>query len=123
MSMQMVVSSKQLRAALAEIEAAESRGFGHCLAVFSLMSAGFILDENKLKFDDLICRASNTNSHLDWGRGGMEKYSRFIDGKVVDDPAEEYAKTLDTSMNKTLSHLKSLTKKKKPSADIVEAGY
>lgn len=82
--MNFCIDAKQLRAALAEIEAAEKNGFMHCLAVFKMASAGPMLDQCRADYSDLIEKAHATNGKLDWGRfQGVSRRNRFVDGKLV----------------------------------------
>lgn len=84
--MEMVMDCKNLRKALAAIEAAEARGFNHCLAVFDLASAGRSLDKCKLEYSDLYVKAHPTDPSLNWGRfQGTERRCRFENGQLVSD--------------------------------------
>lgn len=85
--MEFCIDSAELRKALEKIEAAEERGFYHCLAVFCFSHAGHMLDENRAVYVDLCERAgSPTGSQFDWGRGqGITRRFRFVDGKLVAD--------------------------------------
>lgn len=89
MSMMFCISGDELRKALAEIEAAEANGFMHCLAVFEMRSAGYMLDDNLARYSDLLERAHPTDGHLNWGRHQrVTKRHRFEDGALVAIEAE-----------------------------------
>ena len=84
------IDAKQLRAALAEIEAAEKNGFHHCLAVFRLARVGNMLDACRADYSDLLERASDTDKSLDWGRfQGVSRKFTFDGAKLapIDRPA------------------------------------
>jgi hypothetical protein len=82
--MELCISAAHLRAALADIEAAERNGFHHCLAVFKLASAGEMLENNKLRYSDLLERAHPTDGNLNWGRfQRVSARHRFEDGKLI----------------------------------------
>lgn len=81
--MEICVSAEELRKALADIESAERNGFHHCLAVFRLASAGWMLHDCQLRYSDLIERAHPTNGAQDWGRRQeVTKRHRFVNGKL-----------------------------------------
>ena len=82
--MELCVSGEQLRKALAEIEAAEKNGFMHCLAVFKLASAGYMLSDCRANYSDLIERAHPTDGSMDWGRfQRVSQRHKFKAGKLV----------------------------------------
>jgi hypothetical protein len=82
--MDFCIDAAQLRAALADIEGAEANGFHHCLAVFTLMSAGPRLDRCRADYSDLLERAHPTDGSLDWGRfQQVSARFRFEDGKLL----------------------------------------
>lgn len=86
--MEFCIDAAQLRAALAEIEAAEKNGFLHCLAVFKFSHAGYMLSDCRATYSDLLERAHPTNASLDWGRfQGVSKRHTFKDGELVPLPA------------------------------------
>ncbi len=88
--MELCIAAKDLRKALADIEAAEANGFMHCLAVFSLTSAGPMLDQCRAEYSDLSERAHPTDPRLNWGRfQGVTRRHRFVDGKLA--PIKDYA--------------------------------
>jgi len=66
--MNFCINAEQLRKALADIEAAEQSGFMHCLAVFSMVRAGRMLDQNVAEYSDMIEKARPTDGNFDWGR-------------------------------------------------------
>ena len=83
MAMNFCISGEQLRKALKEIKRAENNGFDYCLAVFEIVGAGRMLDDNLAEYDDLIEKAHPTDGCLDWGRGqNVTVYNKFIDGKL-----------------------------------------
>ena len=87
--MNFCIDAEQLRKALKEIEAAESNGFNHCLCVFRMYQAGYMLSDNQAVYSDLIERASPTDGSLNWGRNqGVSKRYRF-DGKKLAPIAQE----------------------------------
>lgn len=76
--MELCINAQQLRAALAEIEAAENNGFMHCLAVFKMASAGPMLSDCTANYSDLCERAHPTDGSKDWGRfQGVSRRNRF----------------------------------------------
>jgi hypothetical protein len=76
--MELCINSKQLRAALAEIEAAEKNGFMHCLAVFKMASAGPNISDCTANYSDLLERAHLTRGDMDWGRfQGVSRCNKF----------------------------------------------
>ena len=78
------IDAAQLRAAVAEIEAAEKNGFMHCLAVMKIVAAGPMLDDNIAHYSDMIERAHAKRSDLDWGRGQhVSRDNRFDGEKLV----------------------------------------
>lgn len=82
--MDFCIDAEQLRKALATIEAAEKNGFMHCLAVFSMASAGRMLDQNRAEYSDMIEKAHPTDVGFDWGRfQGVSRSHRFKNGKLV----------------------------------------
>ena len=82
--MEFCISAEHLRAALAEIEAAEKNGFKYCLAVFKLTSAGYDLNAFRASYSDLLEKAHPTSSQLNWGRfQGVSKRYKFKRGKLV----------------------------------------
>jgi hypothetical protein len=84
MAAEFCVDATSLRAALAEIEAAEKNGFFSCLAVFRLDSAGPMLSDCRLRYSDLFERAHPSDGRLNWGRyQGVTRRNRFKDGKLV----------------------------------------
>lgn len=93
MSMSFCIGADALRAALADIEAAEKNGFHHCLAVFDVAQAGRMLDDCRAVYSDLIEKAHPTNPSLNWGRfQGVTRRHRFVDGrlrKIKQDADEE----------------------------------
>jgi hypothetical protein len=88
---QFCIDARQLRKALAAIEAAEQNGFMHCLAVLELKSCGFTVGDHRVIYSDLMEKAHNSDPRFDWGRFQyVTKYNRFVDGKLV--PIEESEK-------------------------------
>jgi hypothetical protein len=88
--MELCIDADQLRSALADIEAAERNGFLRCLAVFKLASAGDMLENNRLRYGDLLERAHPTDGNLNWGR--FQRVSRrfqFKDGQLAPLPAAD----------------------------------
>lgn len=86
--MELCITAADLRAALADIEAAERNGFHHCLAVLKLSSAGGGLDECRVRYSDLLERAHPTDGRLNWGRfQRVTARHRFEGGKLVPIPA------------------------------------
>ena len=83
--MHMVITTTELRKALADIEAAEKNGFMYCIAVVkSESTSSRLLSERKLTYSDMIERAHLTDPSLDWGRHQhVSKDNKFIDGKLV----------------------------------------
>lgn len=82
--MEFCIDAAQLRAALAEIEAAEKNGFHHCLAVFRFSHAGFNLQDCRATYGDLLERAHPTDGNLNWGRfQRVSARHRFEGGKLV----------------------------------------
>ena len=82
--MKLCIDAKQLRAALKDIEAAETNGFMHCLAVLRVVSAGRVLDQNTVEYSDMIEKAHPTNPSLDWGRfQSVTRRYTFKRGKLV----------------------------------------
>ena len=72
------IDAVQLRAALAEIEAAEKNGFMHCLAVLNISEVGPMLMNNTACYSNLIERVHATRPDLNWGRGQhVSHYKRF----------------------------------------------
>lgn len=79
-----VINAQQLRAALQEIEVAESNGFMHCDAVFNLTQAGKNVSSCRAEYSDLIERAHPTDGHLNWGRfQNVTKHNKFVNGKLI----------------------------------------
>ncbi len=75
-------NAKELRKALAEIEAAEKNGFEYCEAVFNGKS--FDMAFVNIEYSDLIERAHPSDSRLNWGRRqGVTKQHKFIDGELI----------------------------------------
>lgn len=88
--MDFCIDAKQLRAALREIEAAESHGFDHCLAVFKITQSGYMLDQCRATYSDLLERASDTDRNLDWGRfQSVTRRNTFKEGKLIPLPKED----------------------------------
>lgn len=82
--MSFCINAKELRAALAEIEAAERNGFKHCLAVFEMVSVGDYITQNLAGYSDLLERAHPTDGNLNWGRfQRISQRFRFKNGKLV----------------------------------------
>ena len=82
--MEFVIKAKELRRALKDIEDAEKNGFMYCEAVFTLVSAGRMLDSNKAEYSDMIEKAHPTDGSLDWGRfQGVSKTNKYINGQLV----------------------------------------
>lgn len=82
--MDLCITADQLRKALADIERAEKNGFMHCLAVFGMVSAGRMLDQNRAEYSDMIEKAHPTNGNLNWGRfQGVSRRNRFEDGELI----------------------------------------
>ena len=76
--MELCINAQQLRAALAEIEAAEKNGFMHCLAVFKMASAGPMISDCTANYSDLLERAHPTRGDMDWGRfRGVSRRNKF----------------------------------------------
>lgn len=87
--MEFCISARELRKALVEIEAAEKNGFMHCLSVFRLSGAGYMLHDCRAGYSDLLERASEHDGNLNWGRfQGVTKRHRFVDGKLEPLPPE-----------------------------------
>jgi hypothetical protein len=82
--MEFCVDAKTLRAALAEIEAAEANGFMHCLAVLKFRSVGPMVSDNRAEYSDILERAHPTDGRLNWGRfQRVSARHKFEDGKLV----------------------------------------
>ncbi len=82
--MELCVDAKQLRRALVDIEKAEANGFNHCLAVLKIVSAGKMLDQNRVEYSDIYEKAHPTIGKLDWGRGqNVTGQYKFVDGKLI----------------------------------------
>ena len=82
--MEFCIDATQLRRALADIENAEKNGFNHCLAVFRIISAGYMIDDTRANYSDLLERAHPTDGSLNWGRfQGITRDNQFVDGKLV----------------------------------------
>ncbi len=78
------IDAEQLRAALADIERAESNGFNHCLAVFQMATAGPMISDNTATYSDMIERAHPTNGAMDWGRfQGVSRRNRWNGTELV----------------------------------------
>lgn len=88
--MELCINAEQLRKALADIEAAEERGFMFCLAVFKMSAAGPSISDCRADYSDMIERAHPTDGKQDWGRfQSVSKRAQFIDGELVyDQPLE-----------------------------------
>lgn len=83
--MEFCIDAEQLRKAIDEIEKAEINGFLHCLAVFRLTSAGFMISDNRASYSDLLERAHPTDGSLNWGRfQNVSGRNKFIGGKLVE---------------------------------------
>lgn len=73
-----------LRAALADIEIAEKRGFMHCLAVVKVVHIGPMLDETVAEYVTILEQAHPTNGHMKWGRGqNITKRYKWKNGALV----------------------------------------
>jgi len=82
--MDVVITSDELKKALAEIEAAEKNGFMYCLAVLKITSAGPMLDQCRVAFSDIIEKAHPTDRKLDWGRfQDVSRHYKFKHGQLV----------------------------------------
>lgn len=82
--MELCISAEELRKALAQIEEAEKNGFMHCLGVFKITQAGYMLDQCRATYSDLLERAHPQDGSLNWGRfQSVSKRHRFEDGKLV----------------------------------------
>lgn len=82
--MQFCIAASDLRAALAEIEAAEKNGFRYCLAVFGITEAGPQLSDCRATYSDMIERAHPSSPTLNWGRfQSVSKRNRFDGEKLV----------------------------------------
>ena len=82
--MDVVITSDELKKALAEIEAAEKNGFMYCMAVLKITSAGPTLDQWRVAFSDIIEKAHPTDRKLDWGRfQGVSRHYKFKNGRLV----------------------------------------
>lgn len=91
--MDLCINAEHLRKALADLERAEKNGFMHCLAVFSMVSAGRMLDQNRAEYSDMIEKAHPTDGAFDWGRfQGVSRRHRFEDGKLIPLKANEMGK-------------------------------
>lgn len=76
--MNFCLDATALRAALADIEAAEANGFMHCLAVMQLSATGPMLSDVRATYSDMIERAHPTDGRFNWGRcQGVSKRFRF----------------------------------------------
>jgi hypothetical protein len=92
--MDFCIDASQLRAALANIEAAEKNGFHHCLAVFRMSTVGLSVADCRATYSDLVERAHPTDSRLDWGR--FQRVSvryRFEGGELIPAPPSSIADT------------------------------
>lgn len=88
--MDLCINAKQLRKALADIEAAEERGFMFCLAVFKMSAVGPSISDCRADYSDMVERAHPFDGNLDWGRfQSVSKRARFIDGELVYDQPPE----------------------------------
>lgn len=104
--MEFCIDAAQLRAALAEIEAAEKNGFLHCLAVFKFSHAGYMLSDCRATYADLLERAHPTSASLNWGRfQGVSKRHTFKDGELVPLPADGVPASAPTQREKDLALL------------------
>ena len=82
--MDFCISGDQLRKALSDISTAEANGFHFCLGVFTLVSAGRMIDSNRAEYSDIIEKAHPTDGNFDWGRfQGVTRRNKFINGKLV----------------------------------------
>lgn len=82
--MNFCIDAGGLRAALAEIEAAEKNGFHYCLAVFEMTAAGPMIEQCRAGFSDLLERAHLTDGKYNWGRfQRVSARHRFKDGKLI----------------------------------------
>jgi hypothetical protein len=82
--MNFCIDAEQLRKALADIEVAEKNGFKYCLAVFRLTSCGYMIDDNRATYSDMIEKADPTNGNLCWGRfQSVTKNNKFKNGKLI----------------------------------------
>jgi hypothetical protein len=82
--LELCIDAEQLRKALADIEQSEANGFRYCLAVFTLSSAGSMIDQCRMTYSDKIEKAHPTDPRLDWGRfQGVSRNNRFTNGKLI----------------------------------------
>lgn len=82
--MEFIIRKDQLEKALRDIKKAEKNGFMACESVFTLVSAGRMLDENIAEYSDMIEKAHPTDGNYDWGRfQGVTKNHKFVDGELV----------------------------------------
>lgn len=82
--MELCIDAVQLRKALEDIEKAEANGFNYCLAVLKFVSAGPMLDQNRVEYSDMLEKAHPTDGNLDWGRFQcVSRRNKFVDGRLV----------------------------------------
>jgi len=82
--MNVVITGKELRNALADIELAEKNGFKHCLAVLEMTGVGPCISQCTVKYSDMIEKGHPTDPTLNWGRfQGVTRKNRFVRGKLV----------------------------------------
>lgn len=82
--MDFCIDAKELRKALADIEAAEKNGFMHCLAVFRMTAVSNMLDGCRAGYSDIIEKAHPTDGSYNWGRfQGVSRNNKFRSGRLV----------------------------------------
>lgn len=75
----------ELKEAIKDMEVASNNGFKHCLAVFELINAGVMLDDNIAIYYDLIVKAHPTDSSKDFGAGWSIAYENiYKNGNIIE---------------------------------------
>ena len=80
------IDAAQLRAALEELDLAESRGFSHSLAVFRCEQgrSPMMLSDKTATYSDIWERSHPTSGRQDWGRDNFARRThRVVDGRLV----------------------------------------
>lgn len=82
MAIEICVSVDELERALAKLKEYTEAGFTHSLAVMEVSQAGEMLDDCRLRFRDVVARASD-GPQFNYGRFQiLPGIHRFVNGKV-----------------------------------------
>lgn len=79
-----VISADEICKAADELRKAQERGFVASDATFRIAEVND-LGKCNLTFMDVWDKAHPTDGRLNWGRQGVSKYCRVVDGRLVED--------------------------------------